>query len=402
MKLGTAPALWLVIFIAMLPSLSETIYMPSLPDIARDLRAEESLVEYTLTIFLFGFALGTLFWGKYSDAKGRKPCIIAGYLLFIIGCFGCYLSSSIEMLMASRLVQAFGGSVGSVLGQALCRDAFEGKELARAYSIVGATVFCTPAVGPVVGGIIDQNYGWSPLFLLLMVLGAIVTMLTYKFLIETHHPHQDSRKSMKEIAYRLVQDKPVIGFAIVVAACNGISFSYYGEGSFYMIDLLGLSSSLFGATFIGFALAGFSGGYVSKKMQTYTSSLNVMALGIKFSLAGTIGFLSTILLLSLLQSTSSIIALLTMLCMMVINFGAGLITPNALSIALKDYRDAIGTASSLFGCFYYVLISLFTLGMGALHNNTLLVMPLYFCGCALILYVTYKKMIQEQKVQIAA
>lgn len=77
----------------------------------------------------------SFFFGIISDKLGRKPCVIAGLFLFVIGSFGCYLSNNIEFLIISRFVQAFGASIGSVLGQAICRDAFHGKDLIRVYSI---------------------------------------------------------------------------------------------------------------------------------------------------------------------------------------------------------------------------------------------------------------------------
>lgn len=106
-----------------------------MPDIAKSLEELHSEVESTLSIYLFGFDFGVLFFGIISDKLGRKPCIIAGLFLFVIGSFGCYLSNNIEFLIISRFVQAFGASIGSVLGQAICRDAFHGKDLIRVYSI---------------------------------------------------------------------------------------------------------------------------------------------------------------------------------------------------------------------------------------------------------------------------
>ena len=67
------PALWLIVLIVGLPQLSETVYTPSLPDIAHALRTSEAMVEYTLTIYLFGFALGTLFWGKHVCRLIMQP-----------------------------------------------------------------------------------------------------------------------------------------------------------------------------------------------------------------------------------------------------------------------------------------------------------------------------------------
>lgn len=141
------PAVWLMVLIVGLPQLSETVYTPSLPDIAHALHASESMVEYTLTIYLFGFAIGTLFWGKLSDKLGRKFCVLAGLFVFVIGCLGCYFSSTIEMLMLSRFVQAFGGSIGSVIGQSICRDAFHGPALGRVYASVSSALALFPALG---------------------------------------------------------------------------------------------------------------------------------------------------------------------------------------------------------------------------------------------------------------
>ena len=119
------PPIWLIIIIVGLPQLSETVYTPSLPEIAGALKTSPAMVEHTLTIYLFSFAIGTLFWGWLSDRLGRKPCVMMGLCVFICGCVGCYVSLSIEALMLSRFIQAFGGSIGSVLGQAIWRDAYK-------------------------------------------------------------------------------------------------------------------------------------------------------------------------------------------------------------------------------------------------------------------------------------
>lgn len=78
MKMKNTPSIGLIVLLAVVPLLAETIYTPALVDIAHSLRAPDAWVEYTLTIYLFGFALGTLFWGKLSDSFGRKPCLLAG------------------------------------------------------------------------------------------------------------------------------------------------------------------------------------------------------------------------------------------------------------------------------------------------------------------------------------
>jgi hypothetical protein len=162
-----------------------------------------------------------------------------------------------------------------------------------------------------------------------------------------------------------------------------------------------LSPSVFGATFIGFALAGFLGSFTSKKLCERFSSDALINMGAKISLAGTSLFTLSIFGATLLELSSPLIALFTVLFMMVTNFATGLIIPSALSSALVNYRDTTGAASAYLGFFYMTVISLFTLGIGLLHTQSLYVMPLYFFGCSCILWVVYKTLVQTKTQEVA-
>lgn len=392
MKHHTLPAIWLIILIVGLPLLSETVYTPSLPDIAHALSVSDSWVEYTLTIYLFGFALGTLIWGNLSDKWGRKPCLVAGLAIYLVGCLGCYLSDSIFWLMVSRFIQAFGGSVGSVLGQAICRDAFHGPTLGKVYASVGAALAVFPAIGPIIGGAIDQNFGWSAIFLFLITFGALVLGLSMWSLAETHHKESREHIPLKDTLFKMMRDRHVIGYGFLVAAANGIAFSYYAEGPFFMIDLLKLTPSQYGLTFIALASATLCGGLVGRKLHDHRDSRAILNYGLGTTLLGSFFFVGII------GIPFNRILLIggSLLAMMLMMGGIALVTSNALSLSLVGYKKCIGTASSLFGFFYYSLVSLFTLGIGYLHNETLAVMPIYFCGIAVFMIVINKTLLREK------
>ena len=388
------PAIWLIVFIVGLPQLSETVYTPSLPDIANTLQVAEAMVEYTLTIYLFGFAIGTLFWGKLSDKIGRKPCILAGLFIFILGCIGCYYSETIEVLMLSRFIQAFGGSIGSVIGQAICRDAFQGPALGRVYSTMGSALAFFPAIGPVVGGFVAEQYGWDSIFLVLTAVAIILSFIVAVGLPETHPTQNRKSISIKIVALRLFKDKKVLGFGLIVAACNGICFSYFAEGSFYLIKLLGLSQSEYGLSFVAIAASTMLGGIISKKMHKHHTSKTIMGYGlIIIAIASFLFSMLVLLHTSILPLSNSAMIYITIVAQMSIMCGVCIATSNALALALVDYKWCIGTASSLFGFFYYALISLFTLGQGLLHNGTLLPMPLYFFAISVFMLLVRKLLI---------
>lgn len=385
------PALWLIVLLAGLPQLSETVYSPALPDIARALSTSESMVEYTLTIYLFSFAIGTLFWGKVSDKYGRKPCILVGLFIFVLGCIGCYLSDSITSLMISRFVQAFGGSIGSVLGQSVCRDAFHGPALGKVYASIGIALAVFPAIGPIIGGVIAEQAGWPSIFLFLTFFGIVLFGLVAFRLPETHHADARIPVSLRHVAWRMLRDKKVLCLAFIVGASNGITFSYFAEGSFYLIEYLGLSPTFYGCTFFVMASSTILGGLLSKKLQGKHSQITIMSYGVSVILASCAFSSSLVLWHTYVHafSTNTIIAI-TLLAQTGIMFGSCMACTNALSFALTEYKAYVGTASSLYGFMYYCLVSIFTLGMGYLHNDTLLVMPLYFLALSLSMLVTTK------------
>lgn len=391
-------SVWLLTFIAILPQFSETVYTPALPDIARYLHIKEAMAEYTLSIYLVGLSIGTLFWGRLSDSLGRRPCLLWGVSIFIMGCLGCFFSTSIQSLMLFRFVQAFGGSTGSVLGQSIGRDAFKGAERGKVFSLVGSAMSFSPAIGPILGGVIDEAFGWAFIFLFLAFCGAFVFTVSYRNLPETRIlSAKASSARMWDTFSLMLKDKKIMGCALFIGILLGIIFSYYSEGSFYLIEALGLSPKVYGMTFVFMALSGTTGALWSKRLHDSLTSSQIVQIGLKIFITGASILISGVSLLTFLSASALWFIVLTIGSMMLLTFSCPIIMANTLAGALEKYEHATGTASSFFGFLYYGIVSVVTFFMGSLHNGTLFPMPIYFFLLSVVAYLIHYRYLKEKR-----
>lgn len=159
-------------FIAMLAFLFATIafsidaMLPALPDIAADLTPDNvNRAQLILTTFVAGMGLGTLFAGPLSDALGRKRTITIGFGIYIAATIAAIYADSLELLLVARFVQGLGAAGPRIVGLALVRDLYEGREMARISSFVMMIFIMIPAVAPTLGAGIIAISDWHGVFL---------------------------------------------------------------------------------------------------------------------------------------------------------------------------------------------------------------------------------------------
>jgi len=371
------------------PQISETIYTPSLPDIADNLHASSNMIQLTLSIYFLGFALGVFCWGRLSDSIGRRPALLWGIVVYGLGSFGCYLSDSVEWLLLSRFIQAFGASTGSVVTQTILRESIDGAKRHALFAQISAALAFTPAIGPLIGGWVDQSLGFRAVFFTLVVMSVAIFMYTFASLPETRVTTGGSSIRTLSVAKRLLSDRRVWAFGFLIGATNGILFSYYAEAPFIFIEYFQMSPGIFGFFGIFVALSSIFGAMLSKKMLANYPAEKIILLG---SVITSIGAVCLVGLTGYGTSPSALSLILMVTFLFILLLGIGMTIPNCLSLALVHYHDVLGTAGAIFGLGYYLLVSLITSGMSYLHNDSLLTMPAYFLVLALAMVIVSKKL----------
>ncbi|WHY19373.1 multidrug effflux MFS transporter [Paenibacillus sp. G2S3] len=390
MKKYAAPSLLLMIVLVAFPQISETIYTPSLPDIAVALGVSNSSVQLTLSIYFIGFALGVFCWGWLSDFIGRRPAMLGGLIVYGIGSLMCFYSESITLLLVSRFIQAFGAATGSIITQTILRESVSGNKRHAMFAQISAVIAFTPAVGPLIGGWVDQGFGFRAVFFTLVMMSVLLFVYAFWKLPETTDVSVRKKVAILPIVKRMLSLPRVLVFGLLIGGINGVLFSYYAEAPFIFIEHFNISPGVYGFLGIVVALASIVGAMMSKRLLSVYAPEKIIHIG---CLVMTSGALLLTIASSLVSLPIMIMMVSILITLFVMLMGAGIALPNCLSLALVQFQDVVGTAGAIFSLGYYLLVSLATWGMSALHNGSLLTMPIYFLGISGGMWLLSKKFI---------
>ncbi len=155
-------------------ALSIDMMLPALPEIGRELHAAHANdIQLVVSALLFGMGIGQLLFGPLADAYGRRPVIISGFLIFILGCLFSIFSSRFEVMLVGRLIQGIGTGGPRTAIIALVRDQHGGRAMARIMSVVMAIFIVVPAIAPALGQAVLLAMGWRAIFGVLMIQGLV-------------------------------------------------------------------------------------------------------------------------------------------------------------------------------------------------------------------------------------
>ena len=156
-----------------------------MPALIVTLGAGAGTVQLTLSLFLLGMAVSQLVLGTLSDRFGRRPVMLAGLALTVVASFAALAATSITGIILARTLQAFGATVGIVLGRAIIRDLYDRDRAASMIGWVTMAMVVAPMIAPLIGGMLDTAFGWQAIFVFMALFAAAVLAWTAFQLPET-------------------------------------------------------------------------------------------------------------------------------------------------------------------------------------------------------------------------
>lgn len=158
-KLENFHLLVMLILLVAVGQMAQTIYVPSIADMARDLGVRSGAVQGVMAAYLLTYGGSQLIYGPISDRVGRRPVILAGMGIFIIGALWALLSTNLDMLVMASALQGMGTGVAGVMARTMPRDLYEGPSR-YANSLLNMGILVSPLLAPVIGGMLDSVLGW--------------------------------------------------------------------------------------------------------------------------------------------------------------------------------------------------------------------------------------------------
>lgn len=338
---ASPPHIATLILLAGLSALSMNVFLPSLPTMTAYFETDPRIMQLAVALYLGVNAILQLVVGPLSDRFGRRPVILWGTVLFLLATIGCLLATSVETFLFFRMGQAV-IVVGLVLSRAIVRDIVPQDEAASMIGYVTMGMALVPMIGPAIGGVLDEVFGWRANFWMLLIGGALLLALTLRDLGETAVNRSASLGAQMGEYPELLTSRRFWGYCAAAALASGSFFAYLGGAPFVGSEVFGLSPALlgvyFGAPAVGYMIGNFLSGRYSVRI-----GINQMVLwGTLISTGGLA--VSLLLFLAGFQTAEVFFSFMTF-----VGIGNGMILPNATAGMLSVRPHLAGTASGLGG-----------------------------------------------------
>jgi len=338
---ATPPHIITLILLAGVAGLAMNVFLPSLPNMALHFETEYWVLQMSVAAYFAMNAVLQILIGPVSDNLGRRPVVLWGLLLFTFASIGCIYAPNATVFLMFRMCQAI-IVTAMVLSRAIIRDVVSADKAASLIGYVTMGMAVVPMLGPMLGGLLDETFGWQASFWLMALSGFGMFVLCYFDQGETKRATGETLRQQFGHYPELFSSPRFWGYSIASGLTSGAFFAYLGGAPYVGTEIFKLSPAILGFYFGAPALGYFIGNFLSGRYSMRIGINNMVLYG---TIIATIATVASLLVFSIGQgSPVSFFGFMT-----IVGIGNGLTIPNATSGMLSVRPHLAGTASGLGG-----------------------------------------------------
>lgn len=338
----------LILLLSAFPALSTDMYLPAIPTLCSLWGIPLAQANLSLVIFFICFSAFLLVHGPLSDRFGRRPILLWGISVYIIGCMLCAASISIGMLVLARMLQATGAAAASAMSLALAKDLYDGNDRKKLLAYIGIIVPLCPMAAPTIGALMLNYFSWRGIFISQGILA--LTALYGSFRLKEPLEERGSGGVSAALGrYRnLLRNKVYVGYSVSFSMLGFAFFAFIASSSDIYINGFRMNEQTYGLFFAFNAFALMVGSLLCSRLCINIESRSILVT----SICGMLGSAAAMVVLG--AATPVMFAL----PMFSYTLFLGMSRPISNHMILEQVDKDAGTASSLLTFFFFLCGSL--------------------------------------------
>jgi DHA1 family bicyclomycin/chloramphenicol resistance-like MFS transporter len=369
--------------------LAMDIYLASMPSMTTALHATPEDVQLTLSMYMYAWGAVQLAAGPLADRYGRKPALVVGLVVFTGASVACALSSTVQALIAARIVQAIGMATVAVVPRAIVRDLYSGTQAAHTLSLMGMVLAIAPIVAPILGSHLHVWLGWQANFVFVALYGALLFAFVVTQLPETLRERNVTALRppvMLRNYARLLRSRLFLGYLLVAAFTSAGLFAFLAGSAFVFVEVLGTGERGFGYLF-GTVMVGAVVGATIGSRLVQTLGIDRMIGGASWVLLGAATTLAGLAWAGVGGPLAVVVP------MFVFVFAIMMTMPQATAGALTPFPAIAGSASSLLSFGQFVIASSGALVVGLTFDGTVRPMATTIFVSTLVAAIAFRALV---------
>ncbi|QUM76014.1 multidrug efflux MFS transporter EmrD [Moritella sp. 24] len=337
-----AKLLFLIIILTAVGQMTQTMYVPSIAAMATDFAVQPTYLQAVMAAYLIPYGLSQFIYGPLSDRIGRRPVIMMGMMIFMLGTLAALFAPSFELFLLASFIQGSGTGCAGAMSRTVTRDCYDGAALHRANSLVSMGVIFSPLLAPVIGGYLSMAFDWQASYVFLLIFGALVTLSMFTMFDETL-PKENRRHERVWTSYSYVlSNRQFQGYIFcLIATFAGIAV-FEAAAGVLLGSVLKLDPTTISWLFV-LPLPGYLlGAWLSATLSARIGQRNLFNVGMATLIIGA--------LIIFIPGMAGLVTVVSLIGGGFVSFiGAGIIFPAATTAAIQPFPHHAGTAGALLG-----------------------------------------------------